>query len=144
MATAITRLVACVCRIKTCSYVFLTAYGSRGKGKRRFAAQGVWRSTHSDPQSDSILWLQRPTDAPIPSTKPVKGGPLSKRHSGGGKDEVHLSEMAKEFWGTRGQSAFSSSVVEGVYSVIVKTKYVVASMCGYEMMYGTAGMPFVS
>ena len=106
-----------------CPSVGSGSYGSRGKGKRRFAAQGSWRSSHPQGESESVLWLHRPPDAPLPSTVPASG-PISRKQSGRGKDEVHLTQLAKEFWGTRDQSSFHSSVVDGVYSVIAKTKYV--------------------
>ena len=103
------------------------SYGSRGKGKRRFAAQGSWRSSQPfQGESEAVLWLHRPPDAPIPSAVPFTGPTTicSKQQSGRGKDEVHLTQLAREFWGTKDQSSFQASVVDGVYSVIVKTKYV--------------------
>ena len=102
------------------------SYGSRGKGKRRFAAQGSWRSSQPfQGESEAILWLHRPPDAPLPSATPPPGpATIGSKQSGRGKDEVHLTQLAREFWGTKGQSSFKASVVDGVYSVIVKTKYV--------------------
>ena len=116
-------------RIKLCignRSVGTGSYGSRGKGKRRFAAQGSWRSSsHSQGENEAVLWLHRPPDAPLPSTAPASRSANSgTKHSGLGKDEVHLTQLAREFWGTKGQSAFHDSLVDGVYSVIVKTKYV--------------------
>lgn len=104
------------------------SYGSRGKGKRRFAAQGSWRSSLQSLQqgeSEGVLWLHRPPDAPLPSTAPPHGPTsIGSKQSRRGKDEVHLTQLAREFWGSKGQSSFQASVVDGVYSVIVKTKYV--------------------
>lgn len=103
-------------------------YGSRGKGKRRFAAQGSWRSSHTHGESEEVLWLQRPPDAPLPAVARDSFGPgptgTVSKPSGRVNDEVHLTQLAKEFWGTTGQSSFQASVVDGVYSIIVKTRYV--------------------
>ncbi len=102
------------------------SYGSRGKGKRRFAAQGSWRS--SEPlqgESEAVLWLHRPPDAPLPSAAPTPGlTTIGSKQRGRGKDEVHLTQLAREFWGTKGQSSFQASVVDGVYSVVVRTRWV--------------------
>lgn len=106
--------------------IYSGTYGSRGKGKRRFAAQGSWRSGHPlQGESEAVLWLHRPPDAPLPSAWPVSGPTTSSsKQSGRGNDEVHLTQLAREFWGTKDQSSFQSSVVDGVYSVVVKTTYV--------------------
>ena len=110
-------------RLTILSPLLTGSFGSRGKGKRRFAAQGSWRTTNQPGEGDSVMWLHRPADAPIPAIKPLMSHPPSGvRHGARSKDEVHLSQLSKEFWGTRGQSTFSDSVVQGVYSVIVKTK----------------------
>ena len=62
----------------------------RGKGKRRFAPQGVWRSGSHAQEVEPVVWLaeggQRP---PIP--RPQQG-PSGTRHSRR-KDEYHLAEV---------------------------------------------------
>ena len=77
-------------------------------------------------ESEEVLWLRRPPDAPLPSAAPISSSTAtsSSKQSGRSKDEVHLTQLAREFWGTKGQSSFQFSVVDGVYGVIVKTKYV--------------------
>ena len=71
------------------AHFLLLAREGRGKGKRRFAPQGVWRSSGGSGQDvEPMVWLgeglQRP---PIP--QPEKVAPEAKRR----KDEYHLAEV---------------------------------------------------
>ena len=67
--------------------LFLAREG-RGKGKRRFAPQGVWRSSGHAEDLEPVVWLaegvQRP---PIPQPQQGTAG-RPKR-----KDEFHLAEV---------------------------------------------------
>ena len=60
----------------------------RGKGKRRFAPQGVWRSSSHTEDVEPVVWLaegvQRP---PIPQPQQQTAGRPRR------KDEYHLAEV---------------------------------------------------
>ena len=103
-------------------------YGSRGKGKRRFAPQGVWRSSELRGDSEQpLVFLQRPSllqwpsDMPMPSTTtPTHASPKVK---GRNKDEFYLAELAGHFWGPNASHVtFNGDLIEGVYGTLRRTK----------------------
>jgi intron-binding protein aquarius len=105
-------------------------YGSwapegRGKGKRRFAPQGVWRSSGHGQDAEPVVWLaEGPQRPPIP--RPQRQEPAGSGRAGRRKDEFHLAELAQEFWGSHlpdVNKKFMSSLVEGIYATVKKTNY---------------------
>ena len=65
----------------------------RGRGKRRFAPQGVWRSGGAGPDVEPVVWLP---GAPKSFPRPPLPPPTQEVSSGGKprkKDEYHLVEV---------------------------------------------------
>lgn len=66
--------------------------GSVGKGKRRFAPQGVWRSGGGGPDVEPVVWLPRVHQkAPIPLPQEGAEPQLQKPQQ---KDEYYLAEVS--------------------------------------------------
>lgn len=71
----------------------LACISGRGKGKRRFAPQGVWRSSGTGPDVEPMVWLPGTPKSfprpPLPS--PSMDAPSEKKSRK--KDEYYLAEV---------------------------------------------------
>ena len=74
--------------------VFHPGRGGAGKGKRRFAPQGVWRSGGVGADVDPVVWLPRPGPAHRVPLPPPQHGPQPKKPRQ--KDEFYLAEVQRD------------------------------------------------
>lgn len=131
--------------------VFHPGRGGAGKGKRRFAPQGVWRSGGVGADVDPVVWLPRPGPAhrvplPLPSTAlslRSRGRRMSStwpRYSEIASEKTRfthsplLCQLAREFWGPNiapDQRKANAALIEGIYQTLKKTKSVLTTcLCG--------------
>lgn len=129
---------------------FAGGRGGRGKGKRRFAPQGVWRSQSYTGGTDAepLVWLPRPSqEVPLPLPRASPQVPAHRRRT---RNEYYLAEvsgchhvyvacvamvpsplpppllqLAQEFWGaslSQEQRSLNPDLIEGVYRTLKDAK----------------------
>ena len=91
--------------------------GGFNRGKRRFARQGLWRTSDQQQNFEPLFWLP---PAPLPATPPLAPVGVA-HHKPRLKDEYHLAELAGEFWGRDVTSVYSPELIIGVYGTLQKT-----------------------
>ena len=95
--------------------------GGRGKGKRRFAPQGLWRKSSGLYQDEGYFpILQRPHNIPFPPP-PLMAGKGEDRKSRS-MDEYYLVDKAWELWGPNSSNIFNKEVIESVFQNLKKLK----------------------
>lgn len=99
-----------------------------GRGKRRFARKGVWRTPIQQPDYEPTFWLP-PASILLPhpaAANPVtfKGKKLQLRN------EYHLAELARQFWGPDVLSVFRSQLISSVHGTLKSSRCVANLMAG--------------
>ncbi|KAL5463485.1 hypothetical protein EMCRGX_G032381 [Ephydatia muelleri] len=102
--------------------------GSFGKGKRRFAPQGAWRSSSSGEDADPVVWLPPDQHGERPHIPTAEAGAsiLAAAKKPKHKNQLYLAELAMKFWGPQvppEQRTFSPQLVEDIYRTLTATNF---------------------